>query len=234
MNLVISSARNDPDTRVRADALRFLAAMPGDQAIATIEEIARTPGNDELQQAAVSALGRSDSPRARQSIRAIVERTDLSEGLRAAALASVDAEHTNDNGAYIRSIYPRLETPRLKAAAIRSLARIGGTDNDQWLLSLVRNPNETSDVRATALRYAGRSSISMADLARMYDVAGDRPLREQLIRLYAQRPDPEATDKLLAIARSGTDPDMRRLAISALSRKNDPRTKKLLLEIIDQ
>jgi HEAT repeat protein len=234
MNLVISSARNDPDTHVRGDALRFLAAMPGDQAIATIEEIARTPGNDELQRAAVSALGRSDSPRARQGIRAIVERSDLSENLRAAALASVDAEHTSDNGAYIRAIYPRLETPRLKAVAIRSLANIGGNENDQWLLSVVRNANESSDMRATALRYAGRSSIPMADLARMYDVAGDRPLREQLIRLYAQRPEAEATDKLLAIARSGTDPDMRRMAISALSRKNDPRTKKLLLEIIDQ
>jgi HEAT repeat protein len=234
MGLVMSSARNDPDIRVRADALRFLAAMPGDQPISTIEEIARTPGNEQLQRAAVLALGRSDSPRARQSIRAIVERTDLSENLRAAALESVDAEHTSDNGAYIRSIYPRLDTPRLKAAAIRAIASIGGSDNDQMLLSVVRNPNETADMRATALRYAGRSTLSITDLTRMYDVAGDRPLREQLIRLYAQRPDPQATDKLLEIARSGTDPDMRRLAISALSRKNDPRTKKLLLEIIDK
>jgi hypothetical protein len=62
----------------------------------------------------------------------------------------------------------------------------------------------------------------------------DPPLREQLIRLYAERNEPEATDKLLDIARAGTDPDMRRYAISALSRKNDPRTKKLLLEIIDK
>ena len=230
----MTSARNDPDLRVRADALRFLAAMPGDQPISTIEEIARTPGNEQLQRAAVLALGRSDSPRARQSIRTIVERTDLSENLRAAALESVNAEHTSDNGAYIRSIYPRLETPRLKADAIRAIANIGGSDNDQWLLSVVRNPNETADMRAMALRYAGRSTLSITDLTRMYDVAGDRPLREQLIRLYAQRPDPQATDKLLEIARSGTDPDMRRLAISALSRKNDPRTKKLLLEIIDK
>jgi HEAT repeat protein len=233
-SIVMASARTDPDIRVRADALRFLAAMPGDQAISTIEEIARTPGNEDLQRAAVSALGRSDNPRARQSIRAIVERTDLSESLRAAALESVDAEHTSDNGAYIRSVYPRLGTPRLKAAAIRSLASIGGSDNDQWLLSVVRNPSESADVRAMALRYAGRSAVPINDLTRMYDVAGDRPLREQLIRLYAQRPDPQATDKLLEIARTGTDPDMRRLAISALSRKNDPRTKKLLLEIIDK
>jgi HEAT repeat protein len=232
--LVISSARNDPDIRVRADALRFLAAMPGDQAISTIEEMTRTAGNEELQRSAISALGRSDSPRARQAIRNIVERTDLNENLRAAALSSIEAEHTSDNGAYVRSVYPRLDTPRLKAAAIRSLARIGGNDNDQWLLSIVRNPNEPADVRAMALNYAGRSTIPIADLAKMYDVAGDRPLREQLIRLYAQRPDPQATDKLLEIAKNGTDPDMRRYAISALSRKNDPRTRKLLLEIIDK
>jgi HEAT repeat protein len=234
MSLVMNSARNDPDVRVRADALRFLAAMPGDQPVATLEEIARTPGNEQLQRAAIMALGRSDSPRARQSIQAIVARTDLSEELRASALASMDAEHTSDNGAYVRSLYPRLETPRLKAEAIRAIANIGGNDNEQWLLSLVRNPNESADVRATALRYAGRSSIPIADLTRMYDVADARSLREQHIRLYAQRTEPEATDKLFAIARSGTDPDLRRFAISALSRKNDPRTKQLLLEIIDK
>ena len=233
-DLVMNSARNDPDMRIRADALRFLAAMPGDKAISTIEEMARTPGNEELQRSALVALGRSDSPRARQGIRNIVERTDLNENLRATALSSIDAEHSSDNGAYVRSVYPRLETPRLKATAIRTVARIGGNDNDQWLLSIVRNPNEPSDVRAMALSYAGRSTIPIADLAKMYDVAGDRPLREQLIRLYAQRQDPQATDKLLEIAKNGTDPDMRRYAISALSRKNDPRTRKLLLEIIDK
>ncbi len=237
MSLVMTAARNDTDVKVRSDALRFLAAMPGDQAIGTIEEIARTPGNEPLQRAAISALGRSDSPRARQSLRAIVERTDLSESLRASALSSLDdceCGQKTDNGAYLRSIYPRLETPRLKSYALRAIAKSGGAENEQWLLAVVRNQSEPVEVRASALRYAGVSSISIADLARMYDVAGDRPLRVQLIQLYAQRPSPEATDKLLEIAKKGTDPDMRRMAISALSRKNDPRTKQLLLEIIDK
>jgi len=234
MNLVIGAARNDPDLRVRGEALRFLAAMPGDQAITTIEEMARTPGNEELQRAAIAALGRSDSPRAKQSLRSIVERSDLSEDLRISALSSMDAEHAPDNGAYIRAAYSRLETPRLKGAAIRAVSRAGGSDNDQWLLTIVRNQNEAPEVRALALRYAGRSTIPIADLAKMYDVAGDRPLRQMLISLYAQRPEPEATDKLLDIARTGTDPDLRSYAISALGRKNDPRTKKLLVEIIDK
>ena len=233
-NLVMGAARNDPDIRVRAEALRFLAAMPGDQPLATIEEMARTPGNEQLQRAAIEALGRSDNPRARQSLRNIIERNDIAENLRMTALSSVDADHTPDNGAYIRSIYPKLESTRLKAAAVRAVARIGGNDNDQWLLSIVRNQNEASEVRASALRYAGRSTIPIGDLAKMYDVAGDRQLREQLIALYSRRDEPQATDKLLEIARNGTDPDMRRYAISALSRKNDPRTKKLLQEIIDK
>jgi HEAT repeat protein len=187
-----------------------------------------------LQSAAISALGRSDNPRAKQSLRAIVERNDLSENLRIAALSSIDSEHSPDNGAYIRAAYPRLETPRLKVAALRAASRVGGNENDQWLLTVVRNPNEPVEVRAMALRYAGRSTIPIADLTRMYDVAGDRPLRQQLIALYSERPEPEATDKLLDIAKTGTDPDLRRYAISALARKNDPRTKKLLVEIIDK
>ena len=67
-DLVMGSARNDPDMRVRADALRFLAAMPGDKAIATIEEMARTPGNEELQR--VADLPPSDGATARARGRA--------------------------------------------------------------------------------------------------------------------------------------------------------------------
>jgi HEAT repeat protein len=234
MNLVMGAARSDPDMRVRSEALRFLAAMPGDQAISTIEEMARTPGNEQLQRAAISALGHSDSPRARQSLRAIIEKTDLDDDLRMAALSSIASDRDADNGAYVRGVYSRLQTTRLKAAAIRSAARSEGNDNDQWLLSIVRNQSEPVEIRALALRYAGRSGLSIGDLTRMYDVAGDRPLREQLINLYAQRTEAEATDKLMDIARTGTDPDLRRYAISALSRKNDPRTRKLLLEIIDR
>jgi HEAT repeat protein len=233
-SLIISSARNDPDLHVRSAALRWLARMPGDQALATLEEIARTPGNEALQRAAIAALARSDSPRARQGIRNIIEGSDVSEALRATALASVDADHSADGGAYIRAVYPRLATTRLKLAAIRAIARIGGKDNEQWLLALVRNQNEPVDVRSTALTYAGRTGISIDNLVSMYDAAGDRPLRVRLISLYASRTEPEATDKLLAIAKGGTDPEMRRLAISSLARKNDPRTKQLLLEILDK
>ena len=54
------------------------------------------------------------------------------------------------------------------------------------------------------------------------------------MNVLAYRKEPEATDKLIEIARTGTDPQLRRLAINYLTRKNDPRTQKLLLEIVDK
>jgi hypothetical protein len=56
----------------------------------------------------------------------------------------------------------------------------------------------------------------------------------RLISLYGSRSESQAADKLASIAKSGTDPEMRRMAISALSRRNDLRTKQLLLEILDK
>jgi len=234
IGLLTNAAKNDPDVRTRSDAIHWLARIPGDAAVATLEEIARGSDNTQLQEAAIDALGNSDSPRARQSLRSLVERTDLPERVRVVALSSVDREHVDDGGAYLRAVYPKLDTPRLEMAAVRSIARIGGPDNEQWLLSLVGNPSTSLDVRRIALSYAGRSTIKIGDLIRMYDSMADRPLREQLIQLYSRRTEPEATDKLIEIAKTGTDPELRRLAISYLSRKDDPRTKKLLLEIIDK
>jgi hypothetical protein len=68
----------------------------------------------------------------------------------------------------------------------------------------------------------------------MYDAVEERELRERMIQIFGRRTEPQATDKLLEIARGGTDPRLRRSAIAALTKKNDPRTQKLLLEIIDQ
>jgi tetratricopeptide (TPR) repeat protein len=233
-NVLTTAAKSDPDLRIRSDAIRWLARMPGDQAIATLEDIVRTGDNADLQQAAIEALGMSDSPRARASIRSLIERTDVNEALRASALQSIDAEHTDDGGAYLRGIYSRLDTPRLQLADVRAIARVGGPANDQWLLALVRDGNASLDIRRVALSYAGRSNIAIGDLVKMYDSMADRPLREALISLYSRRTEPEATDKLIDIAKNGTDPELRRLASSNLSRKSDPRTKKLLLEIIDK
>jgi HEAT repeat protein len=68
----------------------------------------------------------------------------------------------------------------------------------------------------------------------MYESASSRSLREQIISILGQRKEPEATDKLIDIAKTGTDPNLRMRALNVLSEKNDPRTRALLLELINK
>lgn len=233
-SLLTTAAKTDPDVRIRSDAIRWLARIPGDQSVNALVDIVNNEENQDLKMAAIEALGSSDNARARTVIRSLISNTTLNERLRSFALQSIDSDHTEDGGAFLRGLYPQLDIPSLQLADVRAIARVGGPENDQWLLSLVKNPNASLDVRRVALSYAGRSTIPIGDLVKMYDSMADRPLREALISLYTRRTEPEATDKLIDIAKNGTDPELRRLSISNLSRKNDPRTKKLLLEIIDK
>jgi hypothetical protein len=89
-------------------------------------------------------------------------------------------------------------------------------------------------MRSAALSRLSRSDIPISELGKMYDAADSRSKREQVISGLASRTENEATDKLIEIAKSGTDPYMRRMAINYLSRRNDPRTQKLLMELIEK
>ena len=235
-NLLILAAKNDPSVDVRASAIEYLPRMSGDAGLTALEEILRTSDDERIQRAAVRALMSSDSPRARTNLRSLIERKDASETMRMQAIDAYNKDRsTAEDAAYLRSLYGKVDNERLKSSIISAVARMGGKENQDWLAGIVRNTNETSQIRSTALDRLSRSpDLSVADLARMYEAADSRSMRERLISALANRKEPEATDKLIEIAKGGTDPDMRRLAINYLSRKNDPRTTKLLMELIEK
>jgi HEAT repeat protein len=233
--LLINTAKNDPNVGVRADAISYLPRMPGDGGLAALEDILRGSDDERIQRSAVRAIMASDNPRARNSLRGLLERRDVSETLRLQVLEAYSRERsTPDDAAYLRWLYPRSESERMKNAIIGALARIGGKDNQDWLAAVVRNPSESPQLRSAALQRLSRSDISATELGRMYDAADSRSMREQLISALASRKEPEATDKLIDIAKNSTDLDMRRLAINYLARKNDPRATKLLMELIEK
>jgi HEAT repeat protein len=231
----LAVAKSDPDQSVRSEAIGYLARQPGERVVDALEDLLRTSNDERVQRSAVRALSSHESPRARRSLRALIERTDVPEQLRREAIGSFERERSSaEDAAYIRSLYGRLESEKLKESVINAVGRLGGTDNEQWLASLVKNPNESMQLRAAALNRLGRTTLPIAEFSKMYDAATERGIREQVMNVLAYRKEPEATDKLIEIARTGTDPQLRRLAINYLTRKNDPRTQKLLLEILDK
>lgn len=233
--ILISSAKNDPNVNVRAEAISYLPRMPGEAGLNALEDILRTSDDERIQRTAVRALMSSETPGARTSLRGLLERRDANETLRLQVLEAYSKERsTPDDAAYLRSLYRNADSERLKMSIIGALARIGGKDNQDWLVGIVRNTSESSQIRSAALQRLSRSDLPISDINKLYDAADSRSMREQLVSALANRKEPEATDKLIEIAKNSTDLEMRRMAINYLSRKNDPRATKLLMELIEK
>ena len=229
-------ALNDPEPEVQSTALQYLARSPSDIAVNTLDEVLRTSTDQSVLRSAARALATNPNPRAKQAVRALIERADAPERLRIEAVGGFEnSERTTDeDAAYLRNVYPKIDNPRVKARIARVIGQLGGEQNDQWLLGLMRNNDEPLEVRTAALQRVASRNMPIADAVKLYGTVSDRQMREQLINVYTQRKEPEATDKLLDIAKNDTDYNLRRQAIGALTRKNDPRAMKLLLEIIDK
>ena len=229
-------ALNDSEPEVRSTAIQYLARSPSDIAVNTLDEVLRTSTDQSVQRTAARALAANPNPRARQAVRALIERSDAPERLRIEAVSGFESsERTTDEDAqYLRSVYGKIDNPRIKARIARVIGQLGGEQNDQWLLGLMRNTDEPLEVRTAALSRVASRKMPIGDAVKLYSAVADRDLRQQLINIYGQRPEPEATDKLLDIVKNDTDYNLRRQAIGALQRKNDPRATKLLLELIDK
>ena len=231
---LITVARTDPNYGVRVAAINYLGRLPGDDAVAALEELTRSGDDDRIKREVIRALARHQSPRARASLKALVERADNSESLRITALDALEPERTSaDDLAWLQGLYPKVDSPRMKARVISAVARIGGAQNEKWFTTLANNENESIDVRLVAVQRIG-PTMDIASLGKLYDATGQRRLRMELVNQFGRRKEAEATDKLVSIAKTGTDVEVRRGAIDALVRKKDPRATKMLLELIEK
>ena len=251
---LVGVAKNDPDPSVRSDALSRLAHMPGDGPVRQLEVLLTTGTDERTQRAALSALRNSDHPDAAAILRRAIGREDLPDQVRADAIRSlvrrnkmvyaVQGQHVNPRRAQdvlsteditlLRGLYEKTSSRVIRSAILETMASASGPAGDQWLASVVRNQNEDLRYRSAALGRLRRSDVAIEELSRLYDALSERELRSELIRILGARPEPAATDKLIEIAKTGTDPVIRRAAINALGRKDDPRTTKLLLELVEK
>jgi HEAT repeat protein len=233
-------AKNDPDAGIRGEAWSLIGRVGGDQAIPMLEEALRTANDERTQRSAVGALGNIDSERARVAIRAIIERADVPERLRYDAIVSLGRTRnermpTAEELAYLRQLYGKVESQKLREAVLVAVSRVPTAENQAFLMAVVRNQNESASLRSSALqRLVQHDSYKVDDIAKLYEIADARSLREQVLYALSRRNEPEAVDKMIDIARKDTDPQIRRTAISLLSRSKNPRAIQLLQEMIDK
>src|SRR5688500_13588108 len=238
--IILDVAKNDTDRNIRGEAMRWLPRVAGDAAIPQLEEMLRTSPDEQTQRAAVAAPGAIDSDASRRAIRAIIARNDAAERVRLEAILSLAREKdgrqpSTDEMNYLRALYSRMPTTRLKEGVLSAVSRVPAAENEQFLLGIARNVNEPPQLRAAALQRLGRmETVKVEDIAKLYDVADSRGIREQILSALAQRSEPQAIDKMMEIARRDTDPRIRSYAISLLGRSNNERAKQLLKDLIEK
>jgi HEAT repeat protein len=232
VSLLTRSARHDPNAETRGEAVRALGRMNSDAAFAALDELLRTATDEHVQDAAADAMGRSEQPRAQNAIRALIERHDVAERVRLAALSALAAKDLTID--YWRSLYGRVESEALRKAVISAVARSTTEEAQQFLLSVARNPQESQAVRAHAVSRI-RGTAPIPELYQLYQNADSRAVRLSIVHGLIARKEPEATDRLIDIAKTSTDVEVRATAIRALGkspRREDPKVARALSEIL--
>ena len=233
---LVQIATNESDAQgVRTTALSALSRLDHGAGIQPLVQLAGANLTSWVGREAMTVLARSGDPRARQFLRSTAQRTDLPDEVQAVALRGLGREYvTGQDAALLRSIYPRLVGQRSQDAVLASLSELGGSDNVQWIVGLVRDDKLAPEARRRALQYLTRAGATTPALLALYDQIADTDMRQSLIGVYSRLADKAATDKLVWIARNEQNPTLKRRAISALSRNTDPVIRQALQDIVER
>lgn len=228
----IARDQNDQQA-VRSHALATLGRLGRGEGIPVLIELSTGAADPWLARDALQALARSGDPRARQALRAAIQRKDLGEDARSVAIRGLAQQYaTGKDAEFLRAQFPSLGE-RSREAVINALAEMGGSENARWLMRIARDEQQPVSIRRRALTSAQRAGTPVADIVALYDALQDQEeLKGAVMSVLAQSGTRAATDKLLTIARSDPNYQLRRRAVSQLSRSDDPRVREALKEMV--
>lgn len=218
---------------IASTAVSALSQLDGDVGIPALIDLAKT-GSVGTRRNAAFWLGQNGDPRARTMLHAMIENTNEDDRVRQHAIFSLSHgdETPPSEYAYLRSVYSRLDSDRLKEAVFQGMTT-DGSAGGRWLVERARDANESTKLRKSALFWAGQEQDTpTADLIGVYRDAGDPNVREHALFVLSQRTDDAATDALMRIAREDGDNRMRGKALFWLAQKHDPRVTKLIADMV--
>lgn len=232
---LVTIARDENEVRtVRDQALSSLARLESASSLDAL--VSMTTGTTEawLARRAVEVMASSGDPRAHDHLRTAAESSNLAEEARVAAISGLAGSYaTSRDAEYLRGLYARVTSDRLRDAIMSGVATIGGKASRDWVVGIARDANAPIQQRKRAIGLADRLGVSAADLSQLYDTIEDGEVRATLIQQLATNGTRIAQDKLITIARADPLVANRRRAIQALGKFDDPRVKEALRDLIN-
>ena len=233
-----TAARDDDDDDpgpgedgIANSAIAALSFVRNGAGVPALIDFARN-GSASVRRSTVFWLGQSGDPRAIATLHSVIENPRETDGVRAGAIFSLSHGNTipGREFAYLRDLYPRLTSLRLKESILMGMSE-DESNGSAWLIEKARDRSESIESRKKALFWAGQSKATPTkDIVAVYKGAQETSLREHAIFVLSQRDDEAATNELLRIAREDSDKQMRSKALFWLAQKDDPRVAKLISE----
>lgn len=235
--ILLNVAKTDPDKDVREQAIFWMANVPTDEATAMLIDLAKKGDDVDLQKRAVYSLSRSKSPRAATTLREIALDANADVSLRADALSwymSGPGKTSEDAFTFLKDVYGRADDADFKRRVLQIIMMRRSEESRAFLVDVAQNSRESMEIRRSALSSLSGSGVTNAQLAQIYDRTTEVEVRRQLISVLGSLRDNGGIDKLLDIARNEKNVELRKQAVSSLSRSKDPRVLQLLTEIINR
>jgi len=184
------------------------------------------------------ALAQDPDKRADELLKNLASSDRSLKHIRAQAIIGLGQRSSPGTYEFLRSLYDRLTDDELKESTMHSIVYSYGENAKAWLRGIVLSggdEGESPELRTIALYLAGEKGyITTSELAGLYDRLTEPEMREQVIYVLGHSDDPEAMDKIMEIARSEKDSDLRRSAIFWIGYSGDDRAVKFLEELINE
>jgi HEAT repeat protein len=143
-------------------------------------------------------------------------------------------QQDDDNFTFLRDLYEDADNRDMKEKIIFSISQQDGKEQADFLLLIMRDEDEDTELRKNALFWLGQTGhLNLSDLKGMYATLDDREMREQAIFVISQHGGSEAVDLLMEIVRQEKDPELKSNVIFWLGQIDDDRAADLLEEIIE-
>lgn len=236
-DILLSAAKNDPDAETREQAVFWLSQVSGEKAEEFLLGILKESKDEDVQKKALFSLSQRRSERSQQALREFASRADAPVDLRQEAVFWLGQRKSEENAKFLRELFARTTDDDVREKILFSLSQMRGMGNDAFILEQATNAKLPIDLRKQALFWAAQGrEVTTAQLAAIYDRNADAEMRDQVIFALSQRGnrDTQAIDKLLEIAKTEKDRELRKKAIFWLGQSKDPRAAKLLQELIER
>jgi HEAT repeat protein len=232
--LLLQIARTDPDPRLRRTAIHRLGEEGGDAVIDDLRGIYQTDRDPEIKQQVLHALSEMEGPRAKEILLEVAR--NQSENIQMRTMAIHWLGECDDSAfADLSQVYDADRNPQIRMQVLHAFSEMSDPRAAQKLSEAARSSDDPN-LRAAAIHWLGEKSGDAAfdELSKIYDADQSGEVRMQVLHSFSEMQNPRARAKLLEVARSSTDFQLRVAAIRWLVDEGDtPQTIDTLTTIYD-